>query len=150
MPVRMPDEEEQSHSVAQKQAPRPYPTQGSKHRHLYDAQLPWVISSHPYGLAGCHKTPQTPISFPQARTRVFSSHPRSFAFTRHNHGGQGAPAAMPHPAPFTQPCSSMAASPLQPPRCCPTLHPHVPPLLILPSPPALVQTFPLPLSSSSM
>lgn len=50
MPLRVPDKEEQSHSVMQKQAHRRYPTQGPKH----DARLPWVISSHPCGSAGCH------------------------------------------------------------------------------------------------
>lgn len=55
---------------------------------------------------------------------------------------------MPCPAPFTQPCSSVAASHLA--DAVPTLHTHVTLLTTLSSPPGLVQTFPLPLSSSSV
>ena len=44
----------QPHSVIRKQVRSHYPTQGPKHRHLHGAQLPWALSSQPYGLAGCH------------------------------------------------------------------------------------------------
>lgn len=152
MPLRVPDEEEQSHSVTQKQAPRRYPTQGPKHKHLHDAQLPWVISSHPYGLAGCHRplrllnpshkpgleyfqAIQDPLPSPIQAQSWMPGSSCSNATSSTLHSALQLRGSLP-------PCSHQGA--------VPTLHPHVPPLTILPSPPALVQTFPLPLSSSSM
>lgn len=61
-------------------------------------------------------------------------------------GGQGHPAAMPCPAPFTQPCSSLPPYSHQ--GEVPALHPQ--PLTILSPLPARVQTFPLPLFSTAM
>lgn len=107
MPLRAPDEEEQSHSVTQKQAPRRYPTQGPKH----DARLPWVISSHPHGFAGCHGPLRLLHPSHKPGPEYFQAIQDPFLHSsRHSHGCQGAPAAMPRPAPFTQPCSSVAAS----------------------------------------
>lgn len=56
-------------------------------------------------------TPQTPTSFPRIRTCASSSHGTiSLHPSWHIPGGQGGPAAMPHPMPFAQPCSFAAAS----------------------------------------
>lgn len=140
MPLRVPDEEEQSHSVIQKQAPRRYPTQGPKHRHLQEAQLPWVISPHPCGLAGCHR-PLTllhpshkpgPEYFPAMGSFAFC-HPGTITEARELlqqcHVQHPSPSpAVPWPPPTLQSHHSSV----------PTLHPHAPSL------PALVQTFPLP------